>query len=70
MSKAADISAAIERLCQARGYHFKPWQPRPWEVDQPEPPAWAGGVTSAWTQEWPRIWRLRQQLLAEIEAAG
>ncbi len=44
MSKADRINEAIREHCAALGYTFKPWQPVPWEVDGPEPPAWAGRI--------------------------
>jgi hypothetical protein len=64
MTNADRLNAAIRERCAALGYTFKPWQPTPWEVDGPGPPAWAG--TGAWSSEWFRVWRLRERLIAEI----
>jgi hypothetical protein len=56
--------AKLKAQCAARGYTFAPWSPAPWEVDGEAPPAWAAGT--AWSREWPRVWKLRQRLEAKL----
>jgi hypothetical protein len=65
MTQVERINAAIQQRCEQIGYRFKPWQPTPWEVETPEPPAYAA-AGSVWGSEWPRVWRLRQQMIAEL----
>ena len=63
-----ELNRRIRELCDARGWHFKPWLPAPYLVTcNPEPPKWA---TGPWRARWPAAARLRRELLAELKAEG
>lgn len=64
MTELERQNAAVRAHCEAHGYAFKPWQPVPWETTTPGPPAWAAG--SLWAAEWPKVYRLRMKILADL----
>ena len=41
---------------------IRPWQPSPFDVTTPGPPAWAS-VSGPFHTAWPRAWEIRQALL-------
>lgn len=56
------VNEKIRKLCEERGYRFKPWEARPWEVDE-GPCPWPGGAT---VTTWPKAQKLRRRLLKEL----
>jgi hypothetical protein len=57
----------IESHCTERGYRFKPWEPKPWEVDE-GPSPWPAGNAGA--TAWPRIQALRRKIIEDLKAEG
>ncbi len=57
-------NARVRALCERKGLRFRPWEIRPWEVDEgpsPYPSSTAGHAS------WSPAQRLRRRLLAELE---
>lgn len=61
---AVDAFNAGDRAALGKVLDLKPWEPNPLDVDGPLPPEWARHDGSAWSQAWPAVWGLRQQLEA------
>jgi hypothetical protein len=50
-----------DELGVIRALGLQPWQPSPFHVNDPEPPANMAGTMFA--SSWPHVWELRQALL-------
>jgi hypothetical protein len=50
-----------DRLGLVRALGLQPWQAHPFDVADPEPPA--DMIGTMYAASWPRIWRIRQELL-------
>ncbi|WP_214471076.1 hypothetical protein [Mesorhizobium sp. dw_380] len=48
---------------------LRPWEPNPLEIDGPTSPAWASDGT-AWSQAWPDMWTIRQELEAACRCSN
>ena len=60
----AEVNERIKVLCEAKGYVFRPWEARPWDVDI-GPSPWPAGTAGA--ASWPNAQALRMSLIAEIK---
>jgi hypothetical protein len=43
---------------------IKPWQPSPLDTATPEPPEWARNDGTQWSEDWPKVYAIRQELEA------
>ena len=61
-----ELNAAIERLCEAKGFHFKTFECPPWEADD-GPCPWP--KHTAGPEFWPKAQAMRRKLIEELDAA-
>ena len=59
-----ELDDAIRRLCEERGWRFKPWEIHPADAGE-SPSPWPAGT--AGSKSWPKAVAMRRKLIAEIE---
>jgi hypothetical protein len=64
---ADELDDHIRQLCAQKGLMFPPWQVTPWEADDDGPCPWPSAEMAV---SWSKAQKLRERLIAELEAAG